>query len=123
MPKSRKSPASILRLGPLLLAGALGGFLAVSAIGWVWHRNRNETLVRENAQVRRQLEMVQKANQQLEFELLGATRPEVLIEQARVLGLVRPDPAQVLHVELTPLGTHPRPRQSAVQLAVRPERP
>lgn len=122
MPKSRRSPASILRLGPLLLVGALGGFLAISAIGWVWHRNRNEALVRENAQQRRQLETVQKANQLLEFGLLGATRPEALIERARSLGLVRPDPSQVLRVELLPLGAYAPPGPSAVQLAVRPDR-
>jgi cell division protein FtsB len=105
MAKSRKSPASILRFGPLMLAVGLGGLLAVSAIGYVWHRNRNEQLLRDNALTRRRLEGLQKQNLELEYRFLGLTRPEVLAERARALGMVRPDPDQFLRVELTPLGS------------------
>jgi hypothetical protein len=105
MAKSRKSPAGILRYGPLMLAVGLGGLLAASAIGYVWHRNRNEQLARDNAQARRRLEALQKENLELESRLLGLTRPEVLVSRAHALRLFPPDPDQVLRVELTPLST------------------
>lgn len=120
MKKSRKSPASILRVGPLKLAVVLGGFLAASAIGYVWHRNRNEQLARENTLNRRQLEWLQKENQELEYRLLGLTRPEALAERARYLGLVRPDPEQLIRVALTPMGSTAEATGSAVRLAARP---
>jgi hypothetical protein len=119
MAKSRKSPASILRLAPLRLAGLLGLFLAAAAIGFVWHRNRNEQLVRDNTQRRRVLETLEKQNQQLEYLLVGLTRPEALAERARALGLDRPEPAQVLRVELLPFAAPAPPGAAAVDLAAR----
>lgn len=117
MAKSRKSPASILRFGPLMLAVGLGGLVAISAIGYVWHRNRNEQLVREIALTRRRLEVLQKENLELEYRFLGLTRPEVLAERAKALGMIRPDPDQFIRVELTPLGSFGRPLQSSGSLA------
>lgn len=119
MARSRKSPGSILRFGPLLLALVSCGFVAASAIGYVWHRNRNEALVRENTLSRRQLEMLQKENQELEYRFLGLTRPEALAERARGLGLVRPEPAQVLRVELTAPGEALPGESPAMGLAAR----
>jgi cell division protein FtsL len=123
MAKSRKSPASILRFGPLMLAVGLCGPVAVSAIGYVWHRNRNEQLVRENALTRRRLEAQQKENQELEYRFLGLTRPEGLTERARVLGLDRPDPDQFIRVELPPMGSLAAPARTSVSLAVRSPQP
>lgn len=117
MAKSRKSPAGILRYGPLMLAVGLGGLLAASAIGYVWHRNRNEQLARENAQARRRLEALQKENLELESRFLGLTRPEVLATRAQALGLLLPDPDQVLRVELTPLRPPPTDRRISAGLA------
>jgi hypothetical protein len=119
MAKSRKSPGSILRFGPLALAFVLCAFFAASAIGYVWHRNRNEQLLRDNAQRVRILDSLRKQNQQLEFVFLGATRPEALFEQAKRLGLVRPEPAQILRVEETPVGTPTLPPTLPVHLAAR----
>jgi cell division protein FtsL len=123
MAKSRKSPASILRFGPLMLAVGLCGLVAASAIGFVWHRNRNEQLVRDNALTRRRLEAQQKENQELEYRFLGLTRPEVLTERARVLGLDRPDPDQFIRVELAPMGSLATPVRTSVSLAVRSPQP
>ncbi len=123
MARSRKSPASILRFGPLLLALVSCGFVAASAIGYVWHRNRNEELARDNTITRRRFEVLQKENQELEYRLLGLTRPEALAERARVLGLVRPEPAQVLRVELTPQGEPPAVEAPVMGLAARPLHP
>jgi hypothetical protein len=123
MAKSRKSAASILRFGPLMLAVGLGGLVAASAIGYVWHRNRNEQLSRDNALTRRRLESLQKENQELEYRFLGLTRPEALAERARVLGLVRPDPDQFIRVELTPLGSLSAPSRTPVSLAARSWQP
>jgi len=117
MAKSRKSPAGILRYGPLMLAVGLGGLLAASAIGYVWHRNRNEQLARENARARRRLEALQKENLELESRFLGLTRPEVLATRAQALGLLLPDPDQVLRVELTPLRPPPTDRRISAGLA------
>lgn len=117
MAKSRKSPAGILRYGPLMLAVGLGGLLAASAIGYVWHRNRNEQLARDNAQARRRLEALQKENLELESRFLGLTRPEVLATRARALGLLLPDPDQVLRVELTPLRPPPADHRISAGLA------
>jgi hypothetical protein len=122
MGKCRKSPAGILRFGPLLLAVVMLGFVAVSAIGYVWHRNRNEQLSRENGAARRRLEGLQKANLELEWRLLGLTRPEALEARASSLGLVRPNPDHLLRVELVPLEPAGGPSPGVVSLAVQRER-
>ena len=106
-----------------MLTGVLCAFFAAAGIGMVWHRNRNDELMRENAQRLRLIEVLHKENQRLEFQFQGMTRPEALFERARVLGLVRPEPSQVLHVEYTP-ALRPTPRTlPAVHLAARPPNP
>jgi len=100
--KSRRSPGSILRLGPLVWAGLLCAFLAAAAIGFVWHRNRNEQLLRANAKLRQEIEARLKLNQDLEAQLQFMTRPDVLAARARAMGMVQPEPAQILKVTLTP---------------------
>jgi cell division protein FtsB len=100
--KSRRSPGSILRLGPLVWAGLLCAFLAAAAIGFVWHRNRNEQLLRANAKLRQEIEARLKLNQDLEAQLQFMTRPDVLAARARAMGMVQPEPAQILKVPLTP---------------------
>lgn len=123
MAKSRKSPGNILRFGPLVLTGVLCAFFAGAGIGMVWHRNRNDELMRDNAQRQRLIEVLQKENQGLEFQFQGMTRPEALFERARVLGLVRPEPAQILRVEFTPEARPSPLRLPAVHLAAQPPRP
>ncbi len=123
MRKSRKSPASILRFGPLVLAVLLCGFFAAAGIGYTWNRNRNEQLLRDIAQGRRLLDALQKENQQLEFQCLELTRPEVLYERAKALGLVRPEPSQILRVEIAPAGSARQPAPAAVRLAARSVNP
>lgn len=123
MRKSRKSPASILRFGPLALAVLLCGFFATAGIGYTWNRNRNEQLQREIAKGRRVLDALQKENQQLEFQGLELTRPEVLYERAKALGLVRPDPSQILRVEIAPVGSAGQPAPAPVRLAARAANP
>lgn len=123
MAKSRKSPASILRFGPLMLTGVLCASFAGAGIGMVWHRNRNDELMRGNAQRTRLIDALHKQNQQLEFQFQGMIRPEALFERARALGLARPEPDQILRVELAPA---PLPRTAApfpLHLAVQPRRP
>lgn len=119
MRKSRKSPASILRFGPLMLTGLLCAFFAASGIGYVWHRNRNEQLLRDNAQQRRLLEALHKENQELEAQLQAMTRPDVLFARARAMGLVQPEPSQILRVVLTPKPA-PVPRLPAMHIAAQP---
>ena len=95
MAKSRKSPAGILRYGPLMLAVGLGGLLAASAIGYVWHRNRNEQLARENAQARRLDEwvaaitgVVQRAAE--EGDIAPGLNPEdVAVRPVSMLGFLK----------------------------------
>lgn len=124
MPKSRKSPASILGIGPLLWTGVLCALLAAAAIGMVWHRDRNDRLLRQNAQHQRLLEVLRQENLRLEFQLQNLTRPEALFARARVLGLDRPSPDQILRVELTPAGSPPAAaRLPAVRIAARPAAP
>lgn len=102
--KSRRSPGSILRWGPLVWAGLLCAFLAAAAIGYVWHRNRNEQLLRTNARLRLEIEARLKLNQDLEAQIQFMTRPDVLAARARALGLVQPEPAKILKVPLVPRG-------------------
>lgn len=101
---SRRSPGSILRLGPLVWVGLLCAFLAAAAIGFVWHRNRNEQLLRANARLRQEIEARLKLNQDLEVQLQFMTRPDVLAARARAMGMVQPEPAQILKVTLVPRG-------------------
>lgn len=116
--KSRKSPASILRFGPLMLTGLLCAFFATSGIGYVWHRNRNEQLLRDNARDRRLLEALHKENQELEAQLQALTRPDVLFARAKAMGLVQPDPSQIVRIVLTPTPA-PTLRAPALHIAGR----
>ncbi len=120
--KSRRSPSSILRFGPLVLSGMVCLSLAGAAMGYMWLRERNTTLQRQNAALRRQLETVQKETLALEAQLQALTRPEVLFARARILGLVAPEPTQILRVPLRPPTQPSQPNGGvpAAQLATRP---
>ncbi len=120
--KSRRSPAGILRFRQVLGAAALCLALAGAGIGYVWNRNRNDAVLRDNARLRRQLEAERKANQALEAQLQFLTRPDVLFDRARALGLVQPDPTQIVRVTLGP-GPAPAAQPTALQLAQRDARP
>ncbi len=102
-----------------MLTGLLCAFFAASGIGYVWHRNRNEQLLRDNAQHRRLWEALQKENQELEAQLQAMTRPDVLYARAKAMGLVQPDPSQILRVVLTPMPA-PILRLPAMHSAGRP---
>lgn len=104
---SRRAPGSILRVGPLLWAGLLGAFAAAACIGYVWHRDRNDRLLQDNAQLQRQIEAQLRLNQELEAQLQWMTRPDVLAARARAMGLVQPGPGQILKVPLVPPGAVP----------------
>jgi hypothetical protein len=123
MAKSRKSPASILRFGPLMLTGVLCVGFAGAGIGMVWHRNRNDDLMRANAQRTRLIDALHKENQRLEFQFQGMIRPEALFERARALGLARPEPGQILRVEFTPVSPPRNAPPTPLHLAVQPRRP
>lgn len=116
--KSRRSPAGILQFQPVLGAAALCLALAGAGMGYVWNRNRNDAVLRDNARLRRQLETERKANQALEAQLQFLTRPDVLYQRARALGLVQPDPTQIIRVSLEPWPA-PGGQPAAVQLANR----
>lgn len=105
--KSRRAPGGILRLGPLVWAVVLAVLMAAACIGYVWHRDRNQSLLRDNARLRQQIEAQLKLNQELEAQLQWMTRPDILAARARVLGLGQPNPGQILRVPLLPPGTVP----------------
>ncbi len=105
--KSRRAPGGILRLGPLVWAVVLAVVAVASCIGFVWHRDRNQSLLRDNARLRQQIEAQLKLTQELEAQLLWMTRPDILVARARVLGLGPPNPGQILRVPLVPPGAVP----------------
>jgi uncharacterized protein HemX len=120
MGKSRKSPSSILRFGPLVLAVLLCGAFATAGIGYVWHRNRNERLAGDNHQRRQQLDELRRHNQALERTLARETTPLALERRARALGLVMPQPEQVLRIDES-AGPPPRVRpEDTLRIARQP---
>jgi len=105
MARNRRTQTGGARLGPFWLVVGLCGFLCISGMGYVWHRNRNEQLSRQLRQRAVYLETVRMQNQNLDRQLEELRSPRAL--QAAIqrwhLGLVVPQPEQVLRLpELRP---------------------
>ncbi len=98
MRANRKTQSGTTRLGPFCLAIAVCGFLCVSGLGYVWHRNRNEELSRQLRQRAAHLDWVQKQNQDLDrlLEELRSPRAIHAANERWKLGLIAPLPEQVL---------------------------
>lgn len=98
MATNRRNRSGIVRLGPFCLAVWACGFLCLSGLGYVWHRNRNAQLSRELHRRSAHLEWVRKQNQQLDQVLEELRSPRALQSaiQKWQLGLIAPE--QVLSV-------------------------
>ena len=76
-------------------------------MGYVWHRNRNEQLSRQIRDTTARLEQMRTANLVLDRQLEELRSPRSLEAAIRHwnLGLVMPQPEQILRISEAPPGT------------------
>jgi hypothetical protein len=111
-----------VRFGPLF--GLVLAFIFASAagLGYIWHRNRNAQLDRQVAQQRAELEALRLQNQSLERQLEVLRSHPYLARRVQELnlGLVMPQPGQILRLPANPVaGPPPAPALGPVRIAAR----
>jgi cell division protein FtsB len=104
MTANRKKGERPVRFGPLF--GLVLAFLFASGagLGYVWHRNRNAQLSRQVAQKRAELEAWRLQNQTLERQMEVLRSHPYLLRRVQELnlGLVMPQPEQILRLPANP---------------------
>jgi hypothetical protein len=103
MANGRKARAGSVGVGPLVLVLGLCLFLCGAGMGYVWHRNRNEQLERDIRERAQRLEQVRSANLVLDRLVDGLRTPEAIEAGVKRwnLGLVMPQPQQILRIPAT----------------------
>lgn len=114
MPSTRRSRGTI-RLGSLVAAILVFGFFCAAGIGYVWHRNRNEQIGRQIQDQAAHLEQLRMQNQYLDRQLEELRSPRALEAAVRRfnLGLVMPQPEQILRITEEPPGASRMPAEIA----------
>jgi len=116
MPVNRKSGSGSVRLGLVCLAIWVCGFLCLSGLGYIWHRNRNAQLSRELHKRSAHLEWVRMQNQQLDRVLEELRSPRALQTALQKWRLDMVVPDQVLPVT-DPGPGPPKPAGDGLNLA------
>jgi len=124
MTANRKNGVKPIRFGPLF--GLVLAFLFASGagLGYVWHRNRNAELSRQVTQKRAELEACRLENQALDRQLEALRSHPYLARRAQELnlGLVMPQPEQILRLPALPVAGLPAaPSFAPVRFAARSE--
>lgn len=119
MARNRKNQSAAVRFGVALKVVLLCFLFGGSAVGYVWQKNQIFTLGRQIKQGEQKLEELQRQTKFASDQLAYLRSPRVL--DARVkelnLGLVPPQPEQVLRLVDAPVGSVTRPPEP--NLAVR----
>jgi cell division protein FtsB len=104
MTANRRNGVKPVRFGPLLGLVLAFIFASGAGLGNIWHRNRNQQLGRQVAQKRAELEAWRLQNQTLERQLEVLRSHPYLARRAQELdlGLVMPQPEQILRLPANP---------------------
>jgi type VI protein secretion system component VasK len=99
MARNRKH-RSEFRFGPALVAFALCLLLGTAGVGYVWQKDLIHDLGRDIRQLEKDIETMRQANKQAADQLAYLRSPRVLEARVRELnlGLVQPDPGQILRL-------------------------
>ena len=122
MARNRKNQAAAIRFGPALKAFVLCLMLGGSGVGYVWQKNQIYDLGQQMKKRETTLRTLQDQNEKLRKQLAAMRSPKFL--EARIkelnLGLVQPQPGQILRLP-EPLPDLPEvERQFAAQQARSP---
>ncbi len=118
MKRQRNSPPAGLRLGTLVLAMGLCVFFSGAGVGYVWHRNRNDRITAHIREERVRLQELRSQNEYADRQL-ESLRSFRVLEQAVErwnLGLVMPQPDQILRITETAHGAVPGPAPASSRL-------
>jgi len=109
MTANRKNGQKPVRFGPMFGLVLAFIFASGAGLGYIWHRNRNAQLSRQVAQKRAELEAWRLQNQTLERQLEVLRSHPYLLRRVQELnlGLVLPQPEQILRLPANPRTSPP----------------
>jgi hypothetical protein len=121
MARNRKSQSAAIRFGPALKAFLLCVLLGGSGVGYVWQKEQIAKLGHQIKNKELQLHSLEEKNEQLRDKLAYLRSPKYLELRIKDLGLVIPQPSQVMR--LPEPGAEPGRTRQEPQFAARSERP
>jgi len=98
MARNRRHQSAAIRFGPALKAVALCLLIGGSAVGYVWQKDQLRQLGERIVAGERSLDALHRQNDKLRRELVILQSPAHLerLAQQHNLGLIRPEPRQVI---------------------------
>lgn len=102
MARNRKNQAAAVRFGPALRAFAICALISLAGLGYVWQQNQILSLNRARTLREQQIFKARITNKDLRDRYNALVSPGYLESQVQrlSLGLVNPDPSQVVRVTL-----------------------
>jgi hypothetical protein len=119
---NRKHQTAAVRFGPALKALALCVFLGGSGVGYVWQKEQINILAERQRQVDARYEQQRNKNERL-ARILATLQSHGEIEaqiKRNGLGLVPPQPDQIVHIVESPVPAEPAVRASEALYAAGP---
>ena len=98
MARNRKSQSAAIRFGPALKAFLLCLLIGGSGVGYVWQKEQIETLWQQRTKREQRLNALVEQNEILNKQLANLRSPKFLETQTGKLGLVLPQPSQILRL-------------------------
>ena len=111
MARNRKNQSAAIRFGPALKALFICLLIGGSGVGYVWQQNQLHELGRQKKQRELRLDELRSQNNQIArhlAELCSRNTLQVRVRELR-LGLVMPQPAQIVHLKDPPPAPQTRP--------------
>lgn len=114
MAKNRKNQPAAVRFGPAVKALLFCLFIGGSGVGYVWQKGQITSLGTEITQREKKLEDLQRQNKLRRDHLAYLRSPQMLERRVKELnlGLVPPQPEQVVRLADVPQGTSEVARES-----------
>jgi hypothetical protein len=108
--RNRKNQSAAIRFGPALKALFICLLIGGSGVGYVWQQNQLHELGRQKKQRELRLDELRSQNNQISrhlAELCSRNTLQVRVRELR-LGLVIPQPAQIIHLKDPPAAPQTR---------------
>src|SRR5262245_7723126 len=110
MARNRKNQSAAIRFGPALRAFLLCSIIVASCLGYVWLKKQIDELGHQMRKREARLLELREQNDKLRKQLAWLQSPRFLDQRVKEmkLGLVQPQPTQVLHLP-EPAADQPAP--------------
>jgi len=107
MARNRRSQSWAERFGPALKALLVCALIGSAGLGYVWQKNQIHQLGQQYRKLEGRLDLLRRQNKALSDNLAAFCLPRALEARIRQsnLGLVAPEPSQVVRLVLAPVVT------------------